>query len=304
MCLVREPRRFRDNVRSTQAGLNKKMTDAEMRELLKPPPLIPLSRADIQKNARILMLQRSAHAEAEQRWMDDYVAALVGAEERQWRQAGEQRLRDVAAMRKADDDAARRARAEERARQRKEEKEKAKLRAARRAHMREKIGLIPNFDRAIRMFEGPPREGFCQHVRAKAWGDKYGKGVRCLDCGKEMTRTHEEPEQQAGLGGGDDPALCRRVARHRLNPAAYRAETLDMAKELAEIEEERMRLEKEEYLVRQSDIHFYDFDEMKALTQRLFRTFLNFKLRRRRRRDATPSRRRRCGRERVYASRE
>ncbi len=125
-----------------------------------------------------------------------------------------------------------------------------------------------------------------------------------MDCGKEMTRTHEEPEQQAGLGGGDDPALCRRVARHRLNPAAYRAETLDMAKELAEIEEERMRLEKEEYLVRQSDIHFYDFDEMKALTQRLFRTFLNFKLRRRRRRDATLPRRPRRGRQSVYASRE
>merc|ERR1719399_1544643 len=88
------------------------------------------------------------------------------------------------------------------------------------------------------MFEGPERPGFCQHVRAKAWGDKYGKGVRCLDCGKEMTRTHEEPEQQQGLGGGDDPALCKRVARHRLNPAAYRAETLDMAKECAVVKEE------------------------------------------------------------------
>ena len=94
---------------------------------------------------------------------------------------------------------------------RKEEKEKAKLRAARRAHMREKIGLIPNFEKAILLFEGPSREGFCQHLRSKAWGDKYGKGVRCLDCGKEMTRTHEEPEQQAGLGGGDDPALWHMV---------------------------------------------------------------------------------------------
>ena len=134
--------------------------------------------------------------------MDDYVAALVGAEERQWRQAGEQRLRDVAAMRKADDDAARKARQEERLRQRKEEAEKAKLRAARRAHMREKIGLIPNFEKAILLFEGPERKGFCQHLRAQAWGDKYGKGVRCLDCGKELTRTHEEPDQQAGLGAG------------------------------------------------------------------------------------------------------
>ncbi len=42
-----------------------------------------------------------------------------------------------------------------------------------------------------------------------------------------------------------------------------------MRQELAEIEEERRRLEKEDYLVRQSDIHFYDFDDMKALTQRL-----------------------------------
>ena len=38
-----------------------------------------------------------------------------------------------------------------------------------------------------------------------------------------------------------------------------------MRKELAEIEEERRRLEKEDYLVRQSDVHFYDFDDMKAV---------------------------------------
>lgn len=249
-----------------KAGLNKKMTDDEMRELLRPAPLIPLSKADIQKKARILMLQKSAHAEAEQRWMDEYVNAVVGAEERQWRQAGEQRLRDVDAMRKADEDAVKKQRFEARAREKKEEKAKALLRSQRRAHMREKIGVIPNFEKAIRCFEGPP-SSFCQHVRAKAWGGKYGKGVRCLDCGKEMTATHLEEAQQHGIGGGDDPDLCRRVARHRLNRAAYRAETLDMATEVQAIEKERARLEKEEWHVRNADVHFYDFDDMKAVYQ-------------------------------------
>ena len=58
--------------------------DAGITEAASPHPL---SRADIQKKARIFMssVPTSAvdgHAvQAEQRWMDDYVAALVGAEE-------------------------------------------------------------------------------------------------------------------------------------------------------------------------------------------------------------------------------
>ena len=50
---------------------------------------------------------------------------------------------------------------------------------------------------------------------------------------------------------------------------------------------------------------YYDLKEKSwVLTQRLFRTFLNFKLRRRRRHDAAPPRRRRRGRQRAHASRE
>ena len=76
-------------------------------------------------------------------------------------------------MRKADDDAARKARQEERLRQRKEEAEKAKLRAARRAHMREKIGLIPNFERAILMFEGPEKG-----LLSASAGEGLGRQIR------------------------------------------------------------------------------------------------------------------------------
>lgn len=130
--------------------------------------------------------------------------------------------------------------------------------------------------------------------------------MRCLDCGKELTQTHLEPNQQNGLGGGDDPVLAARVARHRKDRAAsasaeqesrivcrvvqeggrpptdsggdgaragrekrrvrrYRAETEDMAKEIAEIEAERLRLEKETWLIRDAEVHFYDLDDMKRI---------------------------------------
>ena len=76
-----------------------------------------------------------------------------------------------------------------------------------------------------------------------------------------------------------------------------------MRQELAEIEEERRRLEKEDYLVRQSDVHFYDFDEMKV-TDSAWEMNLNLTWSRRLRRcDAAPPRRRRHGRQRVSVPR-
>ena len=32
----------------------------------------------------------------------------------------------------------------------------------------------------------------CQHTRAKAWGTNYGKGIKCLGCGKELSELHKE----------------------------------------------------------------------------------------------------------------
>lgn len=39
--------------------------------------------------------------------------------------------------------------------------------------IREELG-IPGFDKALQANIG------CSHVRTKAWGDKYGSGLRCV----------------------------------------------------------------------------------------------------------------------------
>jgi hypothetical protein len=50
--------------------------------------------------------------------------------------------------------------------------------------------------------------------------DRHGE--RCLDCGLELTRTHEDAQQQSGIGSGDDPAMAVAVERHRRNEGAYK----------------------------------------------------------------------------------
>ena len=78
----------------------------------------------------------------------------------------------------------------------------ARMRLEKRAELRKRL-TIPKrkFNHAI------PLAPFCEHLHCKAWGDCYGKGVRCITCGKEITMTHEEEAQQKGLGSGDDPVM-------------------------------------------------------------------------------------------------
>ena len=52
--------------------------------------MVPIPRSDWKKEAKLLRLHRAAQFEAEQRWMDDYVRAMVRSEERQWTNAAEQ----------------------------------------------------------------------------------------------------------------------------------------------------------------------------------------------------------------------
>ncbi|KAJ1446334.1 hypothetical protein M885DRAFT_546980 [Pelagophyceae sp. CCMP2097] len=238
-----------------KAVLQKPLTK---RDLAKQP-VLPLTVRQITRKAKHQALLRACRQEAATRWLGDYVKAMVRAEARQWAGAAIQREADVAANRQADDEAEARAAKDEAFRDRAKEKLRAVQREVSRSRMRTKVGLIPGFERAV------PTATNCEHVRAKAWGDRYGKGVRCLDCGKELTKTHLEVSQQRGLGGGDDVAMARRVARHRSNRAAYRAETGDLRQELADIEAERLRLEKETWLVRECEGHFYDLDDTKRV---------------------------------------
>eukprot|EP00750_Incisomonas_marina_P027634 INCI6214.3.p1 GENE.INCI6214.3~~INCI6214.3.p1 ORF type:complete len:2817 (-),score=567.99 INCI6214.3:465-8915(-) len=59
---------------------------------------------------------------------------------------------------------------------------------------------IPDFERAAF-----PKRG-CEHPRLKFWKTKYTNGYRCRDCGKELSHSHDDPDQISGQGiVPDDP---------------------------------------------------------------------------------------------------
>ena len=161
------------------------------------------------------------------------------------------------------------------------------MRATLTKELREKI-TIEGFDHAIAQAPN------CEHLRTKAWGDAYGKGVRCAKCGIELTSTQEDEEQQRGIGSGDDKRLMKRFDQHRRNETGFRfivaaevrrthvdarttrtqshAETRTPTRttptfKLAEVEGERVRLEKERRLLQEIDPYFYDLHDMQALYQ-------------------------------------
>ena len=198
---------------------------------------------------------RAAKEEAERRWVADYVDKMVAAETHKWKEAGELRKTEIARRKEeTTKEAQAKAKLEER-RQRELKLEMGKQRAEKRLELQKSLA-IPHFDKA------KPIAAFCEHLRSKAWGSAYGKGLRCLDCGKELTQTHDELSQQRGIGAGDDPYLVANVERHRRNEAAYR---FSAPGEVAQVEAERVRLEKEGRLLANADMHFYDFEDMKRV---------------------------------------
>ncbi|CAM9204617.1 unnamed protein product, partial [Discosporangium mesarthrocarpum] len=116
---------------------------------------------------------------------------------------------------------------------------------------------IPNFHLAL-------QKGLsCPHSKTKAWGDKYGSGLRCVKCGMEATQTDKDHRQAAGIGFGEDPGLSEAVARHRLNEGGFR---FDSTEQLQMVEEERIRLEKERRVsFTEYDKQFYDLDDPESM---------------------------------------
>ena len=51
-----------------------------------------------------------------------------------------------------------------------------------------KAQSIVKFDPKVFKKACPPDAVMCEHFRAKYWGNEYGNGVRCLNCGKELSR--------------------------------------------------------------------------------------------------------------------
>lgn len=107
-----------------------------------------------------------------------------------------------------------------------------------------------------------PMAANCEHLRTKAWGDKYSKGVKCLVCGKELSQLEKEESQLRGYGSGADTWLVDAVKRHRQNEASFRFKKAD---EITTVEVERRRLEKERREMDESEAYFYDFQDLKIV---------------------------------------
>ena len=110
---------------------------------------------------------------------------------------------------------------------------------------------IPGFELAL------PAPMKCNHQRTKAWGSKYATGVKCFDCGKELSRSFMDPDHARG----SDSELDKLIEQHRDNEGAFRFKD---SEELARVEQERLRLEKEAREIELGEQFFYDRDNIKG----------------------------------------
>lgn len=102
----------------------------------------------------------------------------------------------------------------------------------------------------------------CEHLRTKHWGSNYDKGLRCLQCGKEISRIADEESQLLGFGSGCDPQLQEDLTRYRKNEESFRFKS---SEELKRVETETMRLVKERREMEEAESYFYDFQDLTAI---------------------------------------
>lgn len=210
--------------------------------------------------------EADAKVEAYRRWKADYIAKTLAKTEDELlyqeavqREKMEHRLRKMERRRRRKEEKQARQVAALAAEQERLRNQRLKELAQMRMAMLRQALVIPHFHLAV---AGGPDWPFCEHIKAKAWGSLYGKGLRCQRCSKELTTTYDDPSQQQGIGYGEDPELVGLVARHRLNSPAFRARS---SEELRRVEEERRRLEKERREMKECESMFYDLEDMKAI---------------------------------------
>ena len=107
-----------------------------------------------------------------------------------------------------------------------------------------------------------PKSQVCEHTRTKCWGDNYAKGIRCKDCGKELSEIHHEESQMLGYGTGTSEELWDAIKRHRYDEASFRFKD---SKQLALVESERLRIEKERRVMEMDEAFFYDFNDLRVV---------------------------------------
>lgn len=108
-----------------------------------------------------------------------------------------------------------------------------------------------------------PKVYNCEHARTKCWGTIYEKGVKCLQCGAELSSIHLEESQLLGYGTAYDGQLNDVYGRHYHSERTFK---FSSSAELAWAEEERIRLEKEKRVLYETDeCYFYDFQSIEAI---------------------------------------
>ena len=108
---------------------------------------------------------------------------------------------------------------------------------------------IPGFENAITATMS------CNHLHVKSWGSNYTKGMKCVSCSKELSRTHMDPDHARG----HDATLDKGVEQHRRGTFRFKTSF-----ELQNVEKERIRLEKEEREMELDEIQFYDRTNLKG----------------------------------------
>lgn len=140
------------------------------------------------------------------------------------------------------------------------ERERAELVAARERNAQLQM-QIPSFQSAVQ------GQFPCEHRDVKSWGSKYDTGIRCKQCGKEMSKSFDDPNHARGV----DPALDFDIEAQRGHEAGGPALWFTSAAHLRSVENERLRLEKEARAIQLTDAVLYDRMNPKAIDAFNFR---------------------------------
>ncbi|KUF87526.1 hypothetical protein AM588_10001514 [Phytophthora nicotianae] len=130
---------------------------------------------------------------------------------------------------------------------------------------REELLRIPNFQAAV-------EQSFqCEHLGLKAWGTKYDFGLKCKNCGKEMSNSCDDPDHVRG----GDPVLDEDVLKHRAQTTSGVSFRFKDTSHLRKVENERLRLEKEARAMEKLESVLYDRVDPKSIDDFNYRHGIN-----------------------------
>uniref|UniRef100_H3GER4 Uncharacterized protein n=1 Tax=Phytophthora ramorum TaxID=164328 RepID=H3GER4_PHYRM len=145
------------------------------------------------------------------------------------------------------------------------ERELAALKSNQEQRAKEELLRIPNFQAAV-------EQAFkCEHLELKAWGTKYDFGLKCKKCGKEMSKSSDDPDQARG----GDPEFDEDVRIHRAQTSSGIAFRFKDAGHLSKVENERLRLEKEARSMEEQESMLYDRLDPKSIDDFNYRHGIN-----------------------------